>query len=144
MHSCDTQFEQVLSQSHMHTVTSSNGQRMFCLIVSQLCYVTRVILIMSEMYDRHTRLRYTHSSLSSFSLPLFVFLSLLFSLLSAVDKLLALASVSLRLRISKLEPYLYNVKSAQTTVLVPRKSCFKGIPLIHDAFVLPSAAPYGN
>lgn len=78
------------------------------------------------------------------SLPLFVFLSLLFSLLCTEDKLLALASVSLCLRISKLEPYLYNVKSAQTTELVPCKSCFKGIPLIHDAFVLPSAAAYGS
>lgn len=40
------------------------------------------------------------------SLPSFVLLSFLFPLLSARDKLLALASDFLLLRISKLEPYL--------------------------------------
>lgn len=54
---------------------------------------------MLEVNDRHITLPLL------LSLPLFVLLSLLFPLLSAVDKLLALASVSLLLRISKLEPY---------------------------------------
>lgn len=55
---------------------------------------------MLEVNDRHITLPLL------LSLPVFVLLSLLFPLLSAVDKLLALASVSLLLRISKLEPYL--------------------------------------
>lgn len=82
-------------------------------------------------------------SLSPFLSPLCLTFSLI-SLLSAADKRLALYSFFFLLHISKLEPYLYNVKSAKTSELLSCKSYFKGILLIHDAFVLPSVAPYGN
>lgn len=106
----------------MPPVTSSNGQKVFCQIISQLCSYIHIC----EMCDRHIGLHNTLFPSLSYSL--------LFPLVSAVDKLLVLAY--LLLRISKLEPYFYNIKSAQTTELVPFKSCFKGIMLIHDAFVL--------
>lgn len=65
-----------------------------CFVRSYHSYVSRVIFVMSEVYDRHVRLHYTLPPPLLLSLPLFVSLSFLFPLVSAVDKLLALASVA--------------------------------------------------
>lgn len=138
-HCCDTQFERAHSQSNIGTVTSSGGQKVYCLITTWVhCYSH--ICDVRNAWQTHLTALY---SLSPFLSPLCLTLSLI-SLLSAADKRFALYSFFFLLHISKLEPYLYNVKSAKTSAPVPCKSCFKGMLLIHDAFVLPSVAPYGN